>query len=457
MPFNNPYNYVRVSELQPLSIESLGILVTLGFFLYLALRREASLEIAYFLALPFSDEPFRLASSVQPVEALSMLLIVLNYKSIRLNYVILIGLLFVLFSVIGFLTGNVRDSFSLLYSLKFLLIGLVFSIFAKRPFTLPLSVMRFAVAFAFWLTCLQVGLWIIGLPIHGIFYAGIFPRPKGLAHEPATWSIFLLSLFPFICHFKLGRRYLWMNSITLLMTLSTFGFVAALSFVLLRTALLLSRRPFRWSPRPLRLKKSRLLLAGVVAASLLALPVAAPGLLDSTGKFFSVFNKLIEYQQELTEGLGGSTRFTPQNDTSGRGLDFTYFRETFPEHWLVGIGSFNAPYTDQSQISGTNTYLIAPIELGVLGTALFLGLLLLHYQTLFRDSKHKSADFLAASLNMLLMIAGIRCLGFSEVWYVHSAVLRTMPLAAAAPPEELPAAASPEEAMPTALSAPFPN
>ena len=40
----------------------------------------------------------------------------------------------------------------------------------------------------------------------------------------------LLSLFPFICHFKLGRRYLWMNSVTLLMTLSTFGFVAAFSF-----------------------------------------------------------------------------------------------------------------------------------------------------------------------------------------------------------------------------------
>lgn len=456
MPFNNPYNYVRVSELQPVSIEALGIVITLVYFLYLVLRREASLEIAYFLALPFSDDPFRLASSVQPVEAISMLLVVLNYKSIRLNYVILIGLLFVLFSVIGYITGNVQSSFSLLYSLKFLLIGLVFSVFIKRPFTLPISVMRFAVAFAFCLTCLQVGLWIIGLPIHGIFYAGIFPRPKGLAHEPATWSIFLFSLFPFICHFKLGRRYLWMNSLTLLMTLSTFGFVAALSFVLLREVLLLSRRTLRWSPRPLRLKKKRLIAAGLALVLVLALPVAVPGLLGSAAKLLSVFNKLIEYQQELTEGLGGSTQFTPQNDTSGRGLDFTYFRAAFPEHWLVGIGSFNAPYTDQSQISGTNAYLITPVELGIVGTFLFFVLLFLHYRTLFRDSRHKSADFLAASLNMLLMIAGIRCLGFSEVWYVHSAALRTASLAAA-PPEELSDTTLPEEEMPASLSALLPN
>lgn len=451
MPFNNPYNYVRVSELQPVSIESLGILVTLIYFLFLVLRREASLEIAYFLALPFSDEPFRLASSVQPVEAISMLLIVLNYKSIRLNYVILIGLLFVLFSVIGSLTGSVHNSFSLLYSLKFLLIGLVFSIFVKRPFTLPVSVMRFAVTFAFWLTCLQVGLWIAGLPIHGIFYAGLFPRPKGLAHEPATWSIFLLSLFPFICHFKLGRRYLWMNTITLLMTLSTFGFVAALSFVLIRSALLLSRRPLRRPSQPLRLKKSRLILAGVAAVTLLAVPIAAPGLLDTTGKLFTVFNKLIEYQQEFSVGLSGDVHFTPQTDTSGRGLDFTYFRETFPQHWLLGIGSFNAPYTDQTLIAGTNTYLIAPVELGVLGTLLLFALLFLHYRVLLRDSRHKSIDFLAASLNLLLMIAGIRCFGFSEVWYAHSAVLRT-----AQHDKELPEM-PPEEALPQQplLSAPF--
>ena len=81
-------------------------------------------------------------------------------------------------------------------------------------------------------------------------------------------------------------------------------------------------------PSRLRLKKSRLIAAGAVVLVLLALPLSVPGFLDSTAKLLTVFNKLIEYQQELTEGLGGSTRFTPQNDTSGRGLDFTYFRES---------------------------------------------------------------------------------------------------------------------------------
>ena len=178
MPFNNPYNYVRVSELQPVSIESLGIVITLGYFLYLVLRREASLEIAYFLALPFSDEPFRLASSVQPVEALSMLLVALNYKSIRLNYVILIGLLFVLFSVLGTATGSVHDSFSLLYSLKFLLIGLAVLRFDQAP----LRAAGFGHA-----VCGGIRL-LADMPASGaldrwvcrstaVFYAGIFPAP----------------------------------------------------------------------------------------------------------------------------------------------------------------------------------------------------------------------------------------------------------------------------------------
>ncbi len=249
-----------------------------------------------------------------------------------------------------------------------------------------------------------------------------------------------------------------MNSITLMMTLSTFGFVAALSFVLIRSALLLSRRPLRRPSRLFRLKKSRLMLAGVAAAALVVLLIAVPGLLETTGKLFTVFNKLIEYQQELGAGLSGDIHFTPQTDTSGRGLDFTYFRETFPLHWLVGIGSFNAPYTDQTQISGTNAYLITPIELGTGGTTLFFVLLLLHYRVLLRDSRHKSADFLAQSLNMLLMIAGIRCFGFSEVWYVHSAALRTAQGGQTPPDAALLAGTASEGAsLPSALSAPAPG
>ena len=412
--FNNPYNYVRVTELQPISIESLGILVTVVYFLYLALRRQASLEIAYFLALPFSDEPFRIASSVQPVEALSMLLVALNYRKIRLNYVILIGAVYVLFSLVGYAQGTVQGVFSLFVSLKFLLLGLTFSVLIKRPFTLPLAVMRFAVTAAFGLTCLQVGLWIAGLPIHGVFYAGVFPRPKGLAHEPATWSIFLLSLFPLIYHFKLGRRYLWMNAVTLAMTQSTFGLTCFASYLALRWLL-------HASDGMIRIKKSFVRTAGAVLILALGLIAVKPDLLAAASGLLAVMDKLASYQQELLQFSGGSG-INLYQDVSGRGTDFNYVREVFPQHWLAGRGSFSSPY---DVISGTNLYLMLPAELGLLGTLAFFAVLFLHYRVLLRDRQDKSPDLLAFDLNLLLMIAGIRCFGFSEVWYIQAATLRT--------------------------------
>ncbi len=413
--FNNPYNYVRVSELQPVSIESLGILVTVVYFLYLARRRQASLEIAYFLALPFSDEPFRLASSVQPVELLGMILVARNWRKIRLNYVILIGLLYVLFSLSGYALGYGTGLFSILESFKFLLIGLTFSVLLKRDWVLPPAVMRFAVVSAFALTSLQVGLWTAGLPIHGIFYAGLFPRAKGLAHEPATWAIYLLSLFPFVYGFRLGRRYAWLNFLTLLMTVSTFGITAFLTYLTIRWVLAASEGV-------IVIRRSLVRTVGVTIALGLALAVVKPDVLDSASKLLSVFDKLAAYQQQLVQFRGGSD---PLADASGRGADFNYFREQFPPHWLVGIGAFNAPYTNQRIIAGTNLYLIMPVELGVVGTSAFFVLLFLHYRVLLRGRGEKSVDFLAYNLNLLLMVAGIRCFDFSDVWYAQSATLRT--------------------------------
>ncbi len=414
--FDNPYNYVRVSEIQPVSIESLAILVTVVYLLYLAYHKRASLEIAYFLALPFSDEPFRIAASVQPVEVVSLLLIALNYRKIRLNYVVLMACVFILFSVIGYGTGNVQSAYSLLYSLRFLLTGLTFSIFLKKEFGLPLSVMRFAVWFSFAMTFLQVTLWIDGLPIHGIFFNGIFPRAKGLAHEPGTWAIWIVTLFAFIFHFKMGRLYLWLNAATLLMTFSTFGAVSVMSFLLIRWGLLNFR---------IRLKKSALRFTGATLVIALVLLVLQPNALGSAANLLNAFNKLAFYEQEFTRfAVGGSAQEGEvTGDLSGRGRDFTYFQNYFPEHWIVGIGSWNTDPTVNG--AGTNTYLIMPVEIGVTGTALIFALMFLHWRVLLRNKDLKSVDFLAASLNFLLMIAGIRCFAFHELWYTQAAALRT--------------------------------
>ena len=415
MHFNNPYNYVRVVELQPVSIESLAIVVAVFYLLYLSYKKQINIEIAYFLALPFSDDPFRIASTVQPVEIISLLIIAWNYKKIRLNYVILMGFVFIAFSLIGYTTGNVDSTYPLLYSLRFLMTGLTFSIFLKKDFGLSVPIMRFVVAFTFAMTFLQVALWIVGLPIHGIFYNGIFPRAKGLAHEPGTWSIWVVTLFAFIYHFKLGRLYLWLNVLTLLMTLSTFGIISTLTFLLIQ-----------WSLQGLRfrLKKSALRFAGVTLGIAVALVIIQPDMLGSATNLLGEFNKLVYYQQEFTRFAGGRAANEGETnaDLSGRGRDFTYFQNYFPPHWLVGIGSWN---TDAGiNGAGTNTYLIMPVENGVLGTSLIAILLALHFGVLLRHKDKKSVPFLACSLNFFLMIAGIRCFAFHELWYAQANTLR---------------------------------
>ncbi len=438
MFFHNPYNYVRVSELQLVSIETLAIVVALAFLAFLAWKKEVNWEIAYFLAIPFSDDPFRIAS-VQPVEIISMILIALNYRKIRLNCVILMAAVFVLFCLPGYVTGDVTTFYPLLYSLRFLLTGLTFSIFLKKEFGLSLSVMRFAVGFSFAMTFLQVSLWTLGLPIHGIFFNGIFPRAKGLAHEPGTWSIWIVVLFAFVYRFKLGRFYFWLNAATLLMTLSTFGFVAIFSFLLLYWA-------FRGFPVPLR--KSTLQRIGIIGGLVVVLAAVQPNAFSSASDLLSAFNKLAYYQQEFTRFASGGSAQEGEatDDLSGRGRDFTYFQNYFPQHWLVGLGSWNT----NLEIDGaaTNTYLVMPVEIGLLGSSLIALLLFFHFRILLRNRDQKSAALLAGSLNFLLMIGGIRCFAFHELWYVQVNALRLSQ--ADIPPEAAPmenAAAESQDAL----------
>ena len=419
----NDYNYIRVSRLEPVSIEALALVVAAAYFFYLVSKKQASWDVVYLLALPFTDDPFRIGS-LQPVEVVSLAFLAFNFRKIRLNYLILIGFTFCLFSFIGIVTGNVQSLYSPLYSLRFLLIGLVFSAFRNSAFQVPVPVLRFLVGFAFGVTALQASLWLVGLPIHGVFYNGVLPRTKGLAHEPATWAIFVVTLFPFILHFKLGRLYLVLNFLMLLLTFSTFGTVATLVFFALRW--LLAGAHFRLRPSALR-------AAAVTVALLLVVAAVKPEAAASAGKLFSVFDKLLLYQQELTLFSQGRSVQEAEESVgaaeSGRGSDFNFFKETFPSHWLTGIGSFNAPYdvNGPNPIAGTNTYLMLPVETGAAGFGLIVILLIFHYRGLLHDRHRRSIDLMAYSLTFLLMISGIRCFGFYEPWYAQSALLRLAP------------------------------
>ena len=236
------------------------------------------------------------------------------------------------------------------------------------------------------------------------------------AHEPGTWAIWILTLFAFIYYFKLGRFYIWLNVINLIMTFSTFGAIAFLSFLLLRWGL----QGFQ-----VRLKKPALISLGATFGIVLVIFLVQPNASESLSGALSLFNKLVYYQQEFTRFASGGSASAGEDsvDLSGRGRDFTYFQNYFPPNWIVGLGSWN---TDPN-VNGaaTNTYLVMPVEIGVIGSVLIAALLLLHFSVLLRNRECKSVDFLAASLNFLLMIAGIRCFAFHELWYTQAALLRT--------------------------------
>ncbi len=62
MFFHNSFNYVRARHLHLISIEMLAIILAVWFCWRLKKEKRLTLEIAYFIALPFSDVPFRFAS-----------------------------------------------------------------------------------------------------------------------------------------------------------------------------------------------------------------------------------------------------------------------------------------------------------------------------------------------------------------------------------------------------------
>jgi hypothetical protein len=142
---------------------------------------------------------------------------------------------------------------------------------------------------------------------------------------------------------------------------------------------------------------------------------------EGSPQYDGFLTKLVLYAEELVDfsGKAGAEDIT---SGSGRGSDIRYFKEKFPQYPLFGMGSFVSG--NDPSISAANAYLIWPVELGLVGFLLLLTLLVYHYRILLRHLVESNRDFLAFNLNLILMVAGIRCFSFHEIWYLQAATLR---------------------------------
>ena len=196
---------------------------------------------------------------------------------------------------------------------------------------------------------------------------------------------------------------------------------------MLRAPPLQLRRAFdlgRTAVRSTRARKS------TTAAVVVTMLVISPPLLDSTVMLFKGFSKIIYYAYELTTFAGLNVIQKPHvisAGDSGRNTDLIMLKKNFPDNWLLGIVSFKAD-SEPIRLEGvnaTNTYIGFLVETGVVGTLLIFIILGLHYKSLLHNRDQRSPDFLAAALNMFIMIAGIRCFAFHEIWYAQGYIYRT--------------------------------
>lgn len=418
---NNPHNFVRVQELKLVSIEFFSIIVILIYIFYLWKKRRLNIEIIYFLSLPFTDIVFR-KFSVQPAEILSIFLLTNHYKKFRATPVYFIALTLIAFSVISYINPNTPDfstinratgggadiygqTYSIMYSFRFLLTALVFSVLSRKKFIIPKSVIQFVVVFTFLVTFLQVFLWILGLPIDGIFYVG-FPRAKGLSHEPGPWSIWVMSLIPYILYFRLGWKYFLLNFLTLICTFSAHGFISFFAFFVILAIL----SPSFLDKKIIRPKTLLPLIFFIMTIIVLAIIYQ-----EKIPELLFPFVKVWEYLLQLTGQMEISAT------AGGRVGDIALFQEYFHEHWLLGIGSFNAVLAAELS-PPQNAFIYLPVEIGLLGILILIFFWLLHYRELTYGATN--IYFLAFCFTFLVMVSGVRCLTWHELWYAQATTLR---------------------------------
>jgi hypothetical protein len=409
----NEYNYVRSETLQIPSLEFFAIVAAAIFFLFFF---DKKLIDIYIISLPFTDKVYRVLS-LQPIDFISILVIVCNLKHLSTSLGYLYWIMPILLS--GSLWGLIQhnDFFGFQYSFRILIIFGAINVIAKffqdkesrnKYVILYKKVVWFSLIIAF----LQVTLWYLNFPISGIFYSFGIPRMKGLGHEPSTFCFWLSLSIPFgiekvssgLKQTKYDVPYIVALLITMLITGSLTGLITTLAFFVF-FMIYEAKHNLRGLVNflfPLLLTITLLVATNTSAVS------------DYFGEYSS--KKIGSYISEIS---GSSTAV----EYNGRGGDRKLI-QYFYDSPLFGIGAFRSSRLqdmdvgEEEYIPAANFYFTTPAEFGVCGSLALVWIFTSWIHALRRMWQVDNAVYGLTLLSWLISLVGMRVFGFHQPWFI---------------------------------------
>lgn len=404
----NEHNFIRADALTFGSVEFFAIL---GIIVYAIIKYRCSLIPVYVLFLPFTDKVYRVAD-IQIADVLGALIVcraLLKNKFPINGYAVILFGFFALGGWVGVYFFG--DYFSLLYIVRVSVIVLASISIAdelrRSPalFLVVSKAYRFIVIFSVGVATLQALLWLLGLPINGVFWVG-YIRVKGLAHEPSTFGVWLALALPLIIQNKEAVR---KNTID----------KPLLSAILLGTALTSSAAAFLTmcvisffmifnNPRISSKKKiagfAFLAFGGVVLATVFREVF-----------YENIFLKTAAYLAELMDPT--------LEDTSGRGGD-RYLFLLLAESPFTGIGAFRSSRAGDVlaelgmdvYIPGSNFYMTTVVEFGLIVGPILLVMLLGWIFWTIRKTSKKNSQWGCSVVGWFFAISAMRIFGFHQPW-----------------------------------------
>ncbi|MCC8342200.1 hypothetical protein LNN35_05290 [Pseudomonas stutzeri] len=412
MTFDNPYNYVRAHGLEVFSVEAFALLSLVLLFL---LRSDRSLLSLYVLSAPYTDIVYRL-HDIQICDVAAVALCLSRPAAILKRAPIFLPMFLILAFGVSVAVALYQDFFSVLYAVKICLAVFSAMVVAdlvrdESVYRRVIGLYRLVVLFSVFVATLQFVLWVMGYPIAGVFHLNGIVRVKGLAHEPATFAVWLALAIPLVFHpMQEGRKFdvklALAIALGLILTSSATALVVVIAFAVSYVLLV-----FRFSV----FKGFRVALLSSALIALASLAFWGP--LSS-----KVYPKIESYVMEITD--------SEYAGASGRGGDRLLW-DYLKGDEIIGIGAFRSSRLQSSEevtdlstyISATNFYITTLVEFGLVVGLIALFLIAYWVLVASRYVGVNNIAWFAGFISWFVAIAGIRVFAFYQPWLNYSLLI----------------------------------